>query len=972
MQWAALDRGRPRGDRRRPGDEAHRRGASLVVGERVDVVGPFSIHHVQNSGIAFGLFASATLDRDRPDRAGRDLDARPSSRARARATRCCRSRLGLVLGGSISNLVDRVRLGYVTDFLDVGPWPAFNLADSFIVVGVAPARRSTLDAPLDRPARVRVPDDAAGTRLDRFLAALPEVGSRAAAERLIEAGRVTVDGAAAPKSHRLGGGEEVEFEPEAERRRSSTRTSPLRIALRGRAPARRRQAGRASSSIPGAGRRERDARPRARRPGRRAGTTGPAGHRPPARPRHVRAARRRPLGRGARAPAGAGPRSARSSASTSRSCAAARARAAAGSRRRSAATAASRRGMSLDTRHAARGGHALRGRRAAAAATRCSASGSRRAGRTRSASTSRRSGCRSSGDRVYGVAGRPRPGAAVPPRGAARLPAPVHGRAGRGRVAAPGRPRGGAGRGEVAAKVQRFFDPTTRWELRCGGADRRAARFRRGPAGRNGNQPEKGVAPVAVVSMRELLEAGVHFGHQTRRWNPKMRRFIFSERGGIYIIDLSSRSSCSRRLTHFVRNIAERNGTVLFVGTKKQAQDAVEEQAKRVGMPYVNHRWLGGLLTNWKTISDRIERLHELRRLKEEGQLELLPAKERISMEAELEKLDANLGGVADMRRQPDARLRRRPAQGEPRRPRGAAARRPGDRARRHELRPGRRRPRHPGERRRDPGLHARGTRASRTGSRPASRAWRPRSSSSRSSSPNGGTARGRPRRRRSRGAEPRPSPQQRRPPSRSSGSAEPRPRGRGAGAGDRPAGSRGRRAAGARAGRPARDRGGGRTVSVPATLVKELRDQTGAGMMDCQARPRGDRRRPRGRRRSCCASAAWPQAGEARRPRDARGHRRLPRSSTARRHDGRGRLRDRAGVEERRVPGVRGEGARGRRGRRAGGRRRRWRTSGRSSSRGSARTSSSSTRRASRPATESRSPSTSIRRRTRSASSSG
>jgi small subunit ribosomal protein S2 len=160
---------------------------------------------------------------------------------------------------------------------------------------------------------------------------------------------------------------------------------------------------------------------------------------------------------------------------------------------------------------------------------------------------------------------------------------------------------------------------------------------------------------VPVVSMRELLEAGVHFGHQTRRWNPKMRRYIFTERGGIYIIDLKLTLELLEEAHAFVRNIAERNGVVLFVGTKKQAQDAVREQANRVGMPYVNHRWLGGLLTNWRTISDRIERLHELRRLQEEGQLELLPAKERISMQAELEKLDANLGGVADLRRQPDA-----------------------------------------------------------------------------------------------------------------------------------------------------------------------------------------------------------------------------------------------------------------------------------------------------------------------------
>src|SRR5512132_661180 len=160
---------------------------------------------------------------------------------------------------------------------------------------------------------------------------------------------------------------------------------------------------------------------------------------------------------------------------------------------------------------------------------------------------------------------------------------------------------------------------------------------------------------MSVVSMRELLHAGVHFGHQTRRWNPKMRRFIFTERGGNYIIDLQQTLQLLEEAHAFARNLAERGGSVLFVGTKKQSQSAVEEQAKRVGMPYVSHRWLGGLLTNWRTISDRIDRLHELRRLKEEGQLDLLPAKERISMLGELEKLDENLGGVADMKRQPDA-----------------------------------------------------------------------------------------------------------------------------------------------------------------------------------------------------------------------------------------------------------------------------------------------------------------------------
>ena len=160
---------------------------------------------------------------------------------------------------------------------------------------------------------------------------------------------------------------------------------------------------------------------------------------------------------------------------------------------------------------------------------------------------------------------------------------------------------------------------------------------------------------MAVATMRELLEAGVHFGHQTRRWNPKMRRYIFAERGGIYIIDLQQTQELLQEAHDFARNVAERNGTILFVGTKKQAQDAISREAGRVGMPFVNHRWLGGLLTNWRTMSNRIERLHELRRLKSDGQLELLPPKERITMLAELEKLEQNLGGVADLRRQPDA-----------------------------------------------------------------------------------------------------------------------------------------------------------------------------------------------------------------------------------------------------------------------------------------------------------------------------
>jgi small subunit ribosomal protein S2 len=160
---------------------------------------------------------------------------------------------------------------------------------------------------------------------------------------------------------------------------------------------------------------------------------------------------------------------------------------------------------------------------------------------------------------------------------------------------------------------------------------------------------------VATVTMKQLLESGVHFGHQTRRWNPKMKRYIFGERGGIYIIDLQQTIVLLQEAMDVVRDIAERGGTVLFVGTKKQCQDAIQEHAVRAGMPYVSHRWLGGLLTNWGTISQRIRRLHELRNQKREGQLDLLPTRERLAREGELAKLETNLGGVADMQRLPDA-----------------------------------------------------------------------------------------------------------------------------------------------------------------------------------------------------------------------------------------------------------------------------------------------------------------------------
>jgi len=157
------------------------------------------------------------------------------------------------------------------------------------------------------------------------------------------------------------------------------------------------------------------------------------------------------------------------------------------------------------------------------------------------------------------------------------------------------------------------------------------------------------------AELKELLEAGVHFGHQTRRWNPNMRRFIFGEMDGIHIIDLLQTEALLENARKFAGELATGGGTVLFVGTKKQARDTVQEWADRCQMPYVNKRWLGGLLTNFNTMSGRIARLHELNGWKEEGKLDLLPTKERMGMEAELAKLEFNLGGVRDMDRLPDA-----------------------------------------------------------------------------------------------------------------------------------------------------------------------------------------------------------------------------------------------------------------------------------------------------------------------------
>ncbi len=160
---------------------------------------------------------------------------------------------------------------------------------------------------------------------------------------------------------------------------------------------------------------------------------------------------------------------------------------------------------------------------------------------------------------------------------------------------------------------------------------------------------------MAVVSMKSLLEAGVHFGHQTRRWNPKMAKFIFAERNGIYIIDLQKTVRKVDEAYSFVREVVANGGEVLFVGTKKQAQESIAINAKRCGMHYVNQRWLGGMLTNYKTIKKRIDRLHELVRMEEEGTFELLPKKEVIKLKHERERLEKFLGGIQNMKRIPDA-----------------------------------------------------------------------------------------------------------------------------------------------------------------------------------------------------------------------------------------------------------------------------------------------------------------------------
>ena len=160
---------------------------------------------------------------------------------------------------------------------------------------------------------------------------------------------------------------------------------------------------------------------------------------------------------------------------------------------------------------------------------------------------------------------------------------------------------------------------------------------------------------MAVISMKQLLEAGVHYGHQTRRWNPKMAQYIFTERNGIYIIDLQKTVKKAEEAYNFIRSVAEAGESILFVGTKKQAQESIEQEAKRCEMYFVNQRWLGGMLTNFKTIQTRIAKLRKIEKMEAEGDFALLPKKEVIKLKAEQEKLEKNLSGIKEMKRLPGA-----------------------------------------------------------------------------------------------------------------------------------------------------------------------------------------------------------------------------------------------------------------------------------------------------------------------------
>ena len=162
---------------------------------------------------------------------------------------------------------------------------------------------------------------------------------------------------------------------------------------------------------------------------------------------------------------------------------------------------------------------------------------------------------------------------------------------------------------------------------------------------------------MAVITMKQLLDAGVHFGHQTRRWNPKMKRFIHGERNGIYILDLNQTLNLLEDAYTYVRDLTANGGTILFVGTKRQAQDSIQSYAEKCGMPYVNQRWLGGMLTNFQTIQKRVDKMKEYERMRESGELEAMPKKEALMISRELTKLERNLGGIRGLTKAPNAGL---------------------------------------------------------------------------------------------------------------------------------------------------------------------------------------------------------------------------------------------------------------------------------------------------------------------------
>ena len=375
---------------------------------------------------------------------------------------------------------------------------------------------------------------------------------------------------------------------------------------------------------------------------------------------------------------------------------------------------------------------------------------------------------------------------------------------------------------------------------------------------------------MAVVTMKQLLEAGVHFGHQTRRWNPKMRRFIFGERNGIYIVDLHQTLDRIDTAYRFVRDTVADGGTVLFVGTKKQAQEPVERAGRSArGMPYINFRWLGGMLTNFQTVHARVAKLRELQRVVDSGEIDQMPKKEGLKVRRDLAKLERNLGGIKNLEKLPARGLRDRHEEGAHRGHRGEPPEDPGRRGRRHELRPRHHRLRHPRQRRRDPCRAADEPRDRRRGhrgqahraaaQRPPGHARRRRAGSAAAppARPQR-TAGGRARRTRSSRRRPRDAAAGEAAGDRGARRVRPRPRRRRpaptrrapARRGDRPteapaadAATAGRRAPAGEP-RPNATRKTRHMADISAKDVAALRKVTGAGMMDCKKRARRDRRR--------------------------------------------------------------------------------------------------------------------------------